>query len=122
MGEQLWNGVVALVRRPFRRQPAQIGPAVLFDGTRELAALESAPGDESAGVALAQAIVARASGDAEFSDALRAWWAQASETQVVGGDVTNTISGGTFSGPVFQGRDFTGLTFTNPPQPPAPDG
>ena len=41
------------------------------------------------------------------------------------GNVTNTISGGTFSGPVLQGRDVTGLTFgaapASRPEDPDPD-
>ena len=39
------------------------------------------------------------------------------------GNVTNTVSGGTFSGPVIQGRDFTGLTFGAAPasRPQDPD-
>jgi len=37
--------------------------------------------------------------------------AASSSPPMVIGDVTNTVSGGTFSGPVIQGRDVTGLTF-----------
>ena len=75
-------------------------------------------------LALAEVLVARADADSEFQEALAAWWEQASQMRL-GGDVTNTISGGTFHGPVLQGRDFSGLTFgspaTPPPAPPGPD-
>ena len=93
---------------------------MLPSGEAELAALEQAPADERRAVALAEVLVARAGADSEFGDALAAWWEQASRIQI-GGDVTNTVSGGTFHGPVLQGRDFTGLTFGSPaPEPPAP--
>jgi hypothetical protein len=95
--------------------------AALPSGSAELVALEQAPGDEQRAIALAEVLVARADADSEFGEALQAWWAQASQLSI-GGDVTNTISGGTFHGPVLQGRDFTGLTFTTPPPaPPARD-
>ncbi len=68
-------------------------------------------------VALAEVLVARAGADAGFAEALAAWWEQASQVRA-GGDVANTVSGGTFYGPVLQGRDFTGLTFGSPTVPP----
>ena len=74
-------------------------------------------------LALAGVLLARAGADAGFGQALAAWWDQASQVRV-GGDVANTVSGGTQYGPVLQGRDFTGLTFATPPVPPvspAPD-
>ena len=67
--------------------------------------------------------------------AIAAWWAprdadsgvtdSAEQGQVPSagektGNVTNTVSGGTFSGPVVQGRDFIGLTFGTSPAAPAP--
>jgi len=71
---------------------------------------------------LAEVLVARADADSEFRQALAVWWEQASQIEI-SGDVSNTISGGTFSGPVLQGRDFSGLTFGSPaPPPPAPPG
>ena len=83
-------------------------------------ALEQAPADERRALALAEVLVARAAADAGFGEALQAWWEQASLIRI-GGDVANTISGGTQYGPVLQGRDFSGLTFnTAPPVPPAP--
>jgi hypothetical protein len=120
LGGQVWDGVVALVRRPFRR--AQHGggtTATGSDGTAELAALRSAPGDEQRAAALATVLVARAAADQEFAQDLGAWWETARHV-AVSGDVTNTITGGTQYGPVIQGRDFTGLTFNTLP-PPRPE-
>ena len=123
LGGQLWAGLSALVRRPFRRAHAPAGStAALPGGEAELAALEQSPADERRAVALAEVLVARADADNEFREALQVWWEQASQIQI-SGDVTNTISGGTFSGPVLQGRDFSGLTFGSPaPSPSAPAG
>src|ERR1022692_1107924 len=77
---QLWAGVSALVRRPFRYHAPAGGaaaPAPLPAGDTELAALEQAPADERRAVALAEVLVARAGADAEFRQALQAWWEQA---------------------------------------------
>ncbi len=121
LGGQAWDGVAALARRPFRR--AQHGgstAAAGSDGTAELAALQSEPGDERRASALAGVLVARAAADQEFAQALGAWWEKARHV-AVSGDVTNTITGGTQHGPVIQGRDFTGLTFNAlPPTRPGP--
>ncbi len=62
-----------------------------------------ATADQWRAVALAEVLVARASADAGFREALAAWWAQASQVRV-GGDVAKTVSGGTQHGPVLQGR------------------
>lgn len=122
LGSQVWAGLSALVRRPFRRNHAAGETTVpLSCGSAELAALEQTPADERRGVALAEVLVARASSDAGFREALEAWWEQASLIRI-GGDVANTISGGTQYGSVLQGRDFSGLTFnTAPPVPPSQD-
>jgi hypothetical protein len=125
LGTQLWSGVSALVRRPFRRAyTVRDATAALPSGSAELVALEQAPGDEQRAIALAEVLVARADADSEFGEALQAWWEQASQLSL-GGDVTNRISGGTFNGPVLQGRDFPGLTFgssaAQPPASPTPD-
>lgn len=120
-GKQVWDGAVALVRRPFRH--GQVGggaAAVVSSGAAELVALQQAPGDQQRATALAAALVARAAADQEFAQALQGWWDQARHLQV-SRDVTNTISGGTQHGPVLQGRDFTGLTFTTPAAPPPAD-
>jgi hypothetical protein len=122
-GSRLWDGVVALVRRPFRKAAAdRAGASVIPAGEAELAALERAPDDEQRAVALAEVLLARAGADAEFGQALRAWWEQAEPVRASLGDVTNTISGGTQQGPVLQGRDFSNITFGVSPaaQPPGP--
>jgi hypothetical protein len=99
LGSQLWAGLSALVRRPFHRSPAhREATATLPSGAAELAALEQAPDDERRALALAGILVARADADSEFSEALAAWWEQASPIHI-GADTTNTISGGTFHGP-----------------------
>ena len=124
LGSQVWAGVSALVRIPFRRAHATGAAAVLSSGSAELAALEQAPADDRRAVALAEALVARAGADGEFLEALQTWWEQASQVQA-GRNVVNTVSGGTQYGPVLQGRDFSGLTFgfptVRPPAPPAHD-
>jgi hypothetical protein len=121
LGSQLWAGVSALVRRPFRhRQAADATAASVSSGEAELAALERATADEGRAVALAEVLVARAGADAEFSRALEGWWDQASLMRTGEGNVTNTISGGTFYEPVLQGRDFSGLTFGAAPDVPPP--
>ena len=120
VGSQLWAGVSALVRRPFRHAQQAADNATAQSGVVELAALEQAPGDQSAGLALAEVLMARAAADTEFGEELQGWWARASQFSVSSGDVTNTISGGSFSGPVIQARDIAGLTF-GAPAPPASD-
>lgn len=125
LGSQLWKGLSALVRRPLRHaHVAGEATAALPSGSAELAALEQAPADQQRALALAEVLVARADADSQFRDGLQAWWEQAGQLHI-SGDVTNTVSGGTFHGPVLQGRDLTGLTFgssvTSPPDPAAPD-
>jgi hypothetical protein len=126
LGAQVWEGACALVRHPFHRTKAGgDNAAVVPNGVAELAALQQAPTDERRAVALAQVLVARARAHADdgFAAALAAWWEQARQIEVqVGGDVTNTVSGGTQYGPVLQGRDFTGLTFGTPASPAPPPG
>jgi hypothetical protein len=115
LGDQLWTGICALVRRPSGHRPGT-HPGMVANGSAELAALEQAPADQQRAVALAEAVVARAAADREFGKALAAWWEQARDLPAAG-DVSNTISGGAQYGPVLQGRDFTGLTFTTAPPP-----
>jgi hypothetical protein len=127
LGTQLWEGVVSLIRRPFRRKAAAGGDAAAAEvvpaGEAELAALQQAPGDQSKAVALAEALLARSGADDEFQRALESWWQQAEPIRVSIGNVTNTISGGTQQGPVLQGRDFSNITFgaapATPPVPPS---
>ena len=119
LGTQVWAGVGTLVRHPFHHSKSLVS-----GGAAELAALQQAPADQQRAMALAEVLIARADGDVGFGGALTAWWEQAIQIQAIG-NVTNTISGGTFSGPVLQGRDFSGLTFGSPagqpPTPPAQD-
>jgi hypothetical protein len=112
LGGQLWAGVVSLVRRPQRGRNEQAGevPAVR-SGDAELIALQGSPGDQRKALALAEVLLTRAGADPGFDQALREWWEQAEPVREKTGNVTNTISGGTFSGPVLQGRDFSDLTF-----------
>ena len=129
LGGRLWDGVSALVRRPFRhgQAAATSGAAVAVppqSGEAELAALERSPADKGRAEALAQVLLARADADGDFMRGLEGWWEQAAPIRTGEGNVTNTISGGTQYGPVLQGRDFTGpLTFgaiTAPPSPVSP--
>jgi hypothetical protein len=122
LGTQLWEGVVSLVRRPFRRKAASSGgaaaAAVVPGGEAELAALQQAPGDQQKAHALAEVLLTRSGADYEFRRALEGWWQQAEPIRESIGNVTNTISGGTQHGPVLQGRDFSKVTFGTPtPEP-----
>jgi hypothetical protein len=129
-----WDGLAALVRRPFRHgapaaassepgeaEPGQAEPGRAEAGEAELAALAAAPGDQGRALVLARVLAARADADEGFAAALAEWLDQARQV-VVSGDVTNTISGGIQHGPVLQGRDFTGLTFGAPPSAAPPVG
>ncbi|MGM9336205.1 hypothetical protein [Streptomyces murinus] len=118
LGRQAWTGLGELVRRPFRRGGA-VGPegsapegsAPEGSGEAELARLARDPGDAAAARALSVVLHRRAAADAEFEERLRRWDEAARRVSLTGGDVHNSISGGTFSAPVIQGRDFTGTTF-----------
>jgi len=119
---KLWDGLTALVRRPFRGHSVSADEVTTVpSGAAELAAVERAPGDEGRAVALGEALLARAGADPTFQRELESWWGQARQVYTGPGSVTNTISGGTQHGPVLQGRDFTGLTFNASP-PPQPSG
>jgi hypothetical protein len=122
LGTQLWEGVVSLVRRPFRHKAADDNAALVVpSGESELAAFQQAPGDRQKAVALAGALLARSGADEEFRRALEGWWQQAEPIRANIGNVVNTISGGTQHGPVLQGRDFSNVTFGTPPvTPPVP--
>ena len=110
---ELFSGLVSLIRRPWRRKA---GPeqAALPSGEAELTALRESPGDQQRALRLAEALLARSGADAEFGQGLQSWWVQAEPLRDSGGDVTNTISGGTQHGPVLQGRDFSTVTFGTP--------
>lgn len=74
------------------------------------------PADEDALAALRLAVRKALAADAGLYGEVREMLAQAG---VSAGNVSNTISGGTFRGPVMQGRDFSGLTFGATPDPTA---
>ncbi|MDH6111602.1 hypothetical protein P3T36_001918 [Kitasatospora sp. MAP12-15] len=119
-GRQAWQGLTALVRRPFRRGSAGDLSADLSDissGHEELAALEGAPADPTRAQALVTTLSVRAALDAEFRGLLADWWQQAQSIDTTG-EFHNRITGGTQNGPVFQGRDFSNITFTVPPSSP----
>ncbi|MEU2394642.1 hypothetical protein [Streptomyces sp. NPDC007369] len=115
-GKQAWSGLGALVRRPFQRAD---GVPAVSSGEAELAALEEAPGPERAN-ALSTALAVRAALDAQFRTGLQQWHEQARVVRTGDGEVTSTISGGTFHAPVVQGRDFSGVSFAAAPPPPPP--
>ncbi|GAA2503558.1 hypothetical protein ACOZGD_24260 [Streptomyces murinus] len=117
LGRQAWTGLGELVRRPFRRGGAVVpeGSAPEGSGEAELARLARDPGDAAAARALSVVLRRRAAADAEFEERLRRWDEAARRISLTGGDVHNSISGGTFSAPVIQGRDFTGTTFGTSP-------
>jgi hypothetical protein len=120
LGTQLWEGVVSLVRRPFRRKATgDDAAAIVPSGEAELADFQQAPGDRQKAVMLAEALLARSGADDEFRQALEGWWQQAEPIRASIGNVVNTISGGAQQGPVLQGRDFSNITFgASPPSPP----
>ncbi|MFB7461018.1 hypothetical protein [Streptomyces sp. NPDC056188] len=113
-GRQAWQGLTALVRRPFGRAATQgtqdDGTPQVSSGELEVAALEGDPADPMRAQALATALGVRAALDREFRILLDEWW-QLAKASSSGGDVHNSISGGTQNGPVLQGRDFSSLTF-----------
>ncbi|AQS68805.1 hypothetical protein [Streptomyces pactum] len=113
-GRHAWQGLTTLVQRPFGRADAEAtqgdGTPQVSSGEREVAALEGDPADPMRAQALATALGARAALDEEFRRLLDGWW-QRAQASPSGGDVHNSISGGTQNGPVLQGRDFSSLTF-----------
>lgn len=113
MGRQAWQGLSALVHRPFRhRGPSRSG---VSSAKAELVALEEDPGDAELAKALSTALAARAALDDDFHTGLQRWHEQARLVRTGDGAVRSTINGGTFHGPVIQGRDFTGTSFAAPP-------
>ncbi|MEH0417624.1 hypothetical protein [Streptomyces sp. B21-083] len=130
-GRQAWQGLTALVRRPFHRggtdgDPTVIIPAV-SSGEPELTALVQAPNDTARAQALSTALAVRAVLDGEFARHLEEWSRHARQTGERDGVVHNEISGGTYhNSPVIQGRDISGVTFNAPPphhrtSPPPPE-
>ncbi|MGW4627707.1 hypothetical protein [Streptomyces rubiginosohelvolus] len=111
-GRQAWAGLAALVRRPFRHgtvpEPTTNVLPRARSGELELAALQEDSTDLNRAQALATALHVRAALDEDFRLRLEEWW---QGVQVAGGEVHNSVSGGTQYGPVIQGRDFSNLTF-----------
>jgi hypothetical protein len=98
-GKQAWDGLVTLVRR-------------LRPGTGTETALATAVSGDNAGIArTSQALVDAAAADPVFAAALDGWYRQT--VTLVGGDVTNVISGNArIGGNVIQARDISGpITF-----------
>lgn len=118
VGRQSWSSLSALVRRPFQRDDEN-SPEV-SSSELELTRLEEAPGDLSRAESLRAALAARAAVDASFRQELQRWHEEAKLTFTGNGEVSNTISGGTFSGPVLQGRDFSAVSFNTPATPATP--
>ncbi|MFD0399671.1 hypothetical protein ACFVHI_16530 [Kitasatospora sp. NPDC127121] len=119
-GRQAWQGLSALVRRPFRRGGEQEELPGISSGEVEVAALEAVPADPGRAQALATALGVRAALDPDFRVLLDEWWAQTTAAST--SSVHNTISGGTQNGTIVQGRDFSNLTFNMPGTPRGIDG
>lgn len=81
LGKQLWDGVVALVRGPFRGKTTTDGDATAAElvpaGDVQLTAFQQAPTDRKKAVALAEALLAGSGADAEFRQELESRWRQA---------------------------------------------
>ncbi|MFJ6579592.1 hypothetical protein ACWEPZ_07035 [Streptomyces sp. NPDC004288] len=123
-GRHAWQGLSALVRRPFRRGGTEgadgtegaggaddVVAVGVSSGEPELVALEEAPTDPARAQVLATALGVRAALDSSFARLLDEWWQQARAADA-GGTTHNHIGGGTQSGEVFQGRDFSHVTLT----------
>jgi hypothetical protein len=115
VGTEAWQGLVALVKRPFVHSSELEAAA---SGLDELAALGQKPDDREAAARLASVLRARAEADADFRTAMQTWLVRAYAVFPASvGYVHNEISGGTQNGPVLLGRDFSGITIgaTAPP-------
>jgi hypothetical protein len=120
VGQQAWNGLSVLVRRPLRHSPlAETAPP---SGVDELVMLQQAPTSREAATRLAGVLQVRAETDAEFRAALQGWLSEVRAVFPGGGDVHNQIRGGTQHGSVFQGRDFCGLAVSASPPPASDEG
>ncbi|WP_328223208.1 MULTISPECIES: hypothetical protein [unclassified Streptomyces] len=122
LGRQTWDGLSALVRRPFRGADGANGAdATAGSGVAELEELQQDPDSGQRARKLSKALERRAERDPGFRTDLATWHGQAKKVHSQG-SVHNTISGGTQNGPVLQGGNFTGVSFTtSPPQPPEAD-
>ncbi|MFJ6012527.1 hypothetical protein [Streptomyces sp. NPDC092952] len=109
-GRQAWQGLTALVRRPFRGPAApDDGALQVSSGEPELSALVGDPADPMRAQALATALGVRAALDGEFRTLLDEWWQRAQDVSpsVV---VHNNFSGTPHGGSVFQGSNFSNMT------------
>ena len=123
-GQQAWQGLGALVRRPFERHSDAEAESAAHSGLDEWAKLQRAPSDREAAFALAVALQARAAEEAGFRAALQTWLAETQATQQPTIEtVSNVVSGGNQYGAIMQGGTFTGITVTHqsPSTPPAED-
>ena len=120
LGGQLWEGLVSLVRHPFRHKaPSSETIEIDPSGVAELDALQQSPHDQGKAVALAEALLARSDTDVEFQQALEAWWQLTDPIRANVGNVSNTISGGNHYGPTLQGRDYSNVSFGAVPSTPS---
>lgn len=124
-GRQAWQGLTALVRRPFARSTTQgTGDGTMpqiSSGELEVASLAGDPADPMRAQALATALGVRAALDGEFRGLLDQWWQQA-QAAPSGGNVHNNIGGNIESGAnVVQSRDVSSLTFNMTRTSAAPD-
>src|SRR5689334_8723715 len=118
LGRQTWEGLSALVRRPFRGADGANGADTTAGaGLAELEELQQDPDSGQRARELSNALERRAGRDPGFRAALATWHEQAKRVHSEG-SVRNTISGGAQHGPVLIGRDFTGVSFTTSPPPP----
>ncbi|WP_051732177.1 hypothetical protein [Kitasatospora phosalacinea] len=108
LGKQCWNGLTALVRRPFQHAAA----AAVSSGEAELVALERDPQNAEAASRLNTALAVRAALEPEFGPELERWHGQA--RSVLSGDtIHNEISGGTFNSVLTIQGKVTGDTHTH---------
>ncbi|MEU9608271.1 hypothetical protein [Streptomyces sp. NPDC048057] len=122
-GRQTWQGLAALVRRPFQRGSDEgtvdDGTPQISSGEREVAALEDNPADPLRAQALATAIGVRAALDSEFRTLLEEWQQQQAKPASVS-TIHNSVSGHVPNGQVVQGQNFSSLTFNLTRNPAAP--
>lgn len=107
-GRHAWQGLSALVRRPFRRGGTEEPLPGVSSSVLEVASLEEDPTDPMRAQALATALGVRAALDSEFRGLLEEWWRRAQTTDS-GSRVHNNVSGGTQQ-QVFQGQHFPNVT------------
>lgn len=106
-GTGAWQGLVALVKRPFVHTPEDEEATAALDA---LAALQQESGDRVAAGKLASVLQARAGVDAGFRDAVQTWLDRAyEELSGNSGNTHSEISGGTQHGHLLMGRDFSSI-------------